>query len=237
MKLGFTTLALFMQPNNDIINLAKEHEFDMIEILGEGPFFENENMEYKDCGLDMRIHAATVDINIASLNRGIRNESVKQMIECGEYGESINANTITVHPGIIGRNEPRLRKAALEFSVESIGKIIDNTDIEISVENMPVRGKFLGNTVEEIEMIQEETGCSLTIDTGHGNTCGNLEEMLSLKNISYCHLNDNDGVKDQHITLGEGTLDLNLLKRIDTAIIELNNFDNVLKSKEVIDNL
>ena len=69
------------------------------------------------------------------------------------------------------------------------------------------------------------------------NTCGNLEEMLNLKNISYCHLNDNDGVKDQHITLGEGTLDLNLLKKIDTAIIELNNFDNVLKSKEVIENL
>ena len=237
MKLGFTTLALFMQPNDHIIDLAKKHDFEMIEILGEGPFFENENMEYRDCGLDVRIHAATVDINIASLNRGIRNESVRQMIQCGEYAETIGADTITVHPGIIGRNEPRLRKQALEFSVESVGHIIDNTNVEISVENMPVRGKFLANTVEEIEMIQRETGCSLTIDTGHGNTCGNLEEMLSLKNISYCHLNDNDGVRDQHITLGEGTLDLSLLKKIDTAIIELNNFDNILKSKEVIDNL
>jgi sugar phosphate isomerase/epimerase len=237
MKLGFTTLALFMEDNGKIINLAKQHGFEIIEILGEGPFFENENMEYKNCGLDMRIHAATVDINIASLNKGIRAESVKQMIQCGQYAEKINANTITVHPGIIGRNEPHLRKMALEFSIESVGNIIDNTDVEISVENMPVRGKFLGNTVEEIEMIQEATGCSLTIDTGHGNTCGNLEEMLSLKNISYCHLNDNDGVRDQHITLGEGTLDLSLLKKIDTAIIELNNFDNILKSKEVIENL
>ncbi len=237
MKLGFTTLAVFMQPNNDIINLAKKHDFEIIEILGEGPFFEKDNMEFKDCGLDMRIHAATVDINIASLNRGIREESVRQMIQCGQYAESINANTITVHPGIIGRNEPRLRNWALEIAIESVGEIIDNTNVEISVENMPVRGKFLGNTVEEIEMIQEATGCSLTIDTGHGNTCGNLEEMLELKNISYCHLNDNDGKKDQHIALGDGTLDLNLLKKIDTAIIELNNFDNILKSKEVIDNL
>lgn len=237
MKLGFTTLALLMQPNNHIIDLAKKNGFEIIEILGEAPFFEKDNSEYKDCGLDMRIHAATVDINIASLNKGIRAESVKQMIECGHYAESINANTITVHPGIIGRNEPHLRKMALEFSVESVGEIIDSTNVEVSVENMPVREKFLANKVEELEMIQEETGCSLTIDTGHGNTCGNLEEMLSLKNISYCHLNDNDGVKDQHITLGEGTLDLNLLKKIDTAIIELNNFDNVLKSKEVIDNL
>ena len=237
MKLGFTTLALFMQPNDDIINLAKKHEFEIIEILGEGQFFEKDNSEYKDCGLDMRIHAATVDINIASLNKGIRAESVKQMIQCGEYAKSINANTITVHPGIIGRNEPHLREMALEFAIESVGEIIDNTSVEVSVENMPVREKFLANTVEEIEMIQQATGCSLTIDTGHGNTCGNLEEMLSLKNISYCHLNDNDGVKDQHITLGEGTLDLNLLKKIDTAIIELNNFDNILKSKKVIENL
>lgn len=237
MKLGFTTLALFMEDNNKIIELAKQHGFEIIEILGEDPFYEKDKGEFKNCGIDMRIHAATVDINIASLNKGIRTESIKQMIQCGHYAESINANTITLHPGIIGRNEPHLRKWALEIAVESIGKIIDNTNIEISIENMPVRGKFLGNKVEEIEMIQEETGCSLTIDTGHGNTCGNLEEMLNLKNISYCHLNDNNGVKDQHITLGEGTLDLNLLKKIDTAIIELNNFNNILKSKKVIENL
>lgn len=237
MKLGFTTLALFMEDNNKIINLAKQYGFEMIEILGESPFYEKDKGEFKDCGIDMRIHAATVDINIASLNTGIRAESVRQMIECGHYAEKINANTITVHPGIIGRNEPHLRKWALEIAVESIGEIIDNTNVEVSVENMPVHGKFLGNMVEEIEIIQEETGCSLTIDTGHGNTCGNLEEMLSLKNISYCHLNDNDGVKDQHIAIGDGTLDLNLLKKIDTAIIELNDFDNILKSKKVIENL
>lgn len=237
MKLGFTTLALFMEPNNHIIDLAKEHEFEMIEILGEDPFYMKDHFEFKDCGLDIRIHAATVDINIASINRGIREESVRQMIFCGEYAEKIGAKTITVHPGKIGRNEPRLRKMALEMAVESVGKIMDSTNVEISVENMPVRQSFLANKVEELEMIQEETGCSLTIDTGHGNTCNNLEEMLSLKNISYCHLNDNDGVKDQHITLGEGTLDLNLLKKIDAGIIELNNFDNILKSKEVIKNL
>ena len=237
MKLGFTTLALFMEDHNLIIEKAKQNGFEIIEILAEDPFYDKDNGEFKDCGLDIRMHAATVDINIASINKGIRAESVRQMIHCGQYAEKIGANTITVHPGIIGRNDSPLRKWALEMAVESVGEIMDNTNVEISVENMPVREKFLCNTVEEIEMVQEATGCSLTIDTGHGNTCGNLEEMLSLKNISYCHLNDNNGIKDQHIPLGEGTLDLNLLKKIDTAIIELNNFDNILKSKKVIDNL
>ena len=46
MKLGFTTLALFMEPNNDIIDLAKKHGFEIIEILAEGPFFEKDNYEF-----------------------------------------------------------------------------------------------------------------------------------------------------------------------------------------------
>ena len=39
MKLGFTTLALFMEPNNDIIDLAKKHGYEIIEMLAEGQFF------------------------------------------------------------------------------------------------------------------------------------------------------------------------------------------------------
>ena len=46
MKLGFTTLAMFTQPNSDIIETAKKYEFEMIEILGEGPFFKNDNLEF-----------------------------------------------------------------------------------------------------------------------------------------------------------------------------------------------
>ncbi|MBQ6100482.1 MAG: sugar phosphate isomerase/epimerase [Methanobrevibacter sp.] len=237
MKLGFTTLALFMQPNEKIINLAKKHEFEMIEILGEGPFFEKENPEYIDCGLDVRIHGPTVDLNIASINKEIKEVSVNQMIRCAEFAETIGAKTVTVHPGKIGRNDPQLREWAMEMAIESVGTIMDSTNVEISVENMPVRASFLANKVEELERIQQETGCALTIDTGHGNTCNNLEEMLELKNISYCHLNDNDGFKDQHIALGDGTLDLKLLKKIDVGIIELNTFDNILKSKKVIENL
>lgn len=50
MKLGFTTLALFMQPNEDIINLAKKHEFEIIEILGEGPFLKKKTWNTKTAG-------------------------------------------------------------------------------------------------------------------------------------------------------------------------------------------
>lgn len=239
MKIGFTTLAMFMDDNLEIIKIAKENNFEMIEILGESPFFKKSNtMAFKDCGLEVSIHAPTVDINIASLNDGIRAESVKQMKDCIDYAESINASAMTVHLGKIGRNDPPLREAAMEFALESVSQLVDYAEnVIVSIENMPVRKSFLGNRIEELEFIQSQTGCNLTIDLGHGNTTGNNEELLELKNITYCHLNDNDGVKDQHIALGDGTLDLELLKKVKKGIIELNNFDNILKSKKVIENI
>lgn len=53
-------------------------------------------------------------------------------------------------------------------------------------------------------------------------------------NICYYHLSDNNGDKDQHLTLGEGNLNLKLLKNIDKVIIELNKYQNVLKSREIL---
>ena len=66
MKLGFTTLAVFMKENNEIIDLARKNNFEIIEILGEDMILEKDNHEFRDCGLDIRIHSPTVDINIAS---------------------------------------------------------------------------------------------------------------------------------------------------------------------------
>lgn len=73
-----------------------------------------------------------------------------------------------------------------------------------------------------------------TVDLGHANTNGDVEPFLSLENISYYHLSDNNGEKDQHLSLGEGNLNLNLLKGIDNVIIELNNYENVLKVKKFL---
>ena len=101
MKLGFTTLAVFMKENNEIIDLARKNNFEIIEILGEDMILEKDNHEFRDCGLDIRIHSPTVDINIASLNKGIRKESIRQIINCAHIAEDLNASAITVHPPIL----------------------------------------------------------------------------------------------------------------------------------------
>ncbi len=233
MKLGFSTLALFRKSNSEIIEIAKKYDFDMIELLAEGPFFSNSLENLKN--FDVNVHGPTVDLNIASINQGIRKETLNQMKQTIDFAESINAKAITIHPGKIGRNDEKLRKIAIELCIESVGELIDySNNVIISVENMPSRFSFLANRIDELEEISSQTGCMLTIDTGHANTCVDCADFFDLKNICYFHLNDNDGVKDQHIPLGEGTLDLDLLKKVDEGILELNTFEKVLKSKSKI---
>lgn len=235
MKIGFSTLALFRNTNDEIVEIAKNNGFDMIELLAENQF--NFNTEDALRSFNVMIHGPTVDLNIASINKGIREESVRQMKETIDMARNVNAEAITIHPGKIGRDDNRLRKVAVEKAIESVGELVDYSDLTVSVENMPERFSFLGNRIEELELIQEETGCMITIDTGHANTCSNPHEFFDLKNICYFHLNDNNGEKDQHLPLGEGTLDLELLKKVDKGIIELNNFDNILKSKKIIEKM
>lgn len=248
MKLGFSTLSILFKPINETLDIAKRDGFELIEILSEGPYvayrlLKDDELirDKKKSDIEINIHAPTVDLNLASLNDGIRRESVKQTCQTVDIANKIGANAITIHPGKIGRDDKELRKYAIELAVESISKCVDygkeHGKIKVSVENLPKRFSFLGNSVEEIEYIQENTGSKITIDTGHANTCKDCEEFFKLKNIEYFHINDNNGIKDQHLVLGEGTLDFNLLKYIDKGIIELNKYDNVLKTQECIKSL
>jgi len=245
MKMGFSTLSLIMKSIDDMLEEATIRGFDSVEFLCEAHMHpryllkDKEKLEaFKSYDLDVYIHGTTVDLNLASLNEGVRNESKIQSKECLELASEIGAKAVTTHPGKIGRRDDVLRKVALDFAIESIKELTDYADelgTKISIENMPERFSFLGNKVEELEKIREETNCSITIDLGHANTCSNPEEFTKIPGIIYYHLNDNNGIKDQHLPIGEGTLDLNLLKKVDNGIIELNKFDNVLKSKKVIE--
>lgn len=246
MKLGFSSLSLFMNSFYDILDIATNDGFKCVEILAEGPYLprvllQSDELEVFDSfDLDIYIHAPTVDLNPASINCGIRLETEKQIFETIDLANKINAKAITIHPGIVHRREDRIRDMAIKYSIESLykcSKYAKNMNVTLSLENMPNKFSFLGSSLEEYKFLLEGSNCSSTIDLGHANTNDNTEKFLEIKNINYFHLNDNDSFKDQHLSLGEGTLNLDLLKKVNIGIIELNNYQNVLKSKKLIERL
>jgi sugar phosphate isomerase/epimerase len=246
-KIGFSTLALFPNPLEDWLEFAVRDGFNMIEILCEGPYWprvllsDNKSLEiFSSYDIDVFLHAPTVDLNPASVNPGIRDETLKQINETVELSVKIGAQAITTHPGYINRMEDRIRNLGLNFSIDIIKEANQHAKdrgVILSVENMPNKYSYFCNTPSEHAYFTEKCECSATLDIGHANTSGNIDEFLSMPRILYYHLSDNNGEKDQHLALGEGNLDLKKLKGIDKVIIELNNYEKILKSKKVLSNL
>ena len=245
MKIGFSTLALFMSPLEDCLEIATKDGFQLMEILCEGPYWprnalEMDNKVYEafySYDVDVYLHSPTIDLNPGSLNPGIREETLKQLKETIDFAAEINAVAITTHPGLIHRFEERVRNYGMDHAIETLRNVNDyaiERGIKFSVENMPNKYAYFCNSAEEHQFFIDECGACATVDTGHANTSENVEAFFKMKRIVYYHLNDNNGEKDQHLTLGEGTFNLKLLDKVDNGIIELNNYQNILKSRQLL---
>jgi len=245
MKIGFSTLALFMSSLEQCLETASKDKFQLMEILCEGPYWPRNGLcldksvfeSFDSYDIDVFLHSPTIDLNPASLNPGIREETLKQMEETIDFAVKINAEAITTHPGLIHRFEERIRNYGKLHAIKTLNNANEyamERGIKFSIENMPNKYAYFCNTAEEHQFFINECGSYATVDTGHANTTKDVKSFFKIKKIAYYHLNDNNGEKDQHLTLGEGNLDLNLLNGIDNGIIELNNYQNILKSRELI---
>ncbi len=246
MKIGFSTLSLFMKSFEEWLETASQDGFNMMEILCEGPHtwprialsFDSKVFEiFESYEIDQYLHAPTIDMNPASLNPGMREETLVQIKETIDLAVEIGVLAITTHPGLIHRLEDRVRDMGKYYAIETLtqaNEYANERGIILSIENMPHRYAYFCNTAQEHQYFIEKCKCQATIDIGHANTNGDVKPFLAMKNICYYHLSDNNGEKDQHLSLGEGNLDLNLLRDINKVIIELNNYQNVLKSQGVL---
>lgn len=225
--------------------MAEKDGFQIIEILCEGPQWprnlllhdKSEFEVFQSYEIDVFIHSPTIDLNPASLNQGIRDETLNQLKETIDLAVEIGANAITTHPGLIHRYETRVKDIGRQYSIETLtsaNEYGNERGIIFSVENMPNKYAYFCNNAEEHALITRECGSCATIDLGHANTSGDIKPFLDMKNICYYHLSDNNGDKDQHLILGEGNLDLELLNGIDKVILELDDYQNVLNSRKIL---
>jgi sugar phosphate isomerase/epimerase len=245
MKIGFSTLALFMSSLEDCLETATKDGFQLMEILCEGPYWPRNALvldkdvfeAFHSYDVEVFLHSPTIDLNPGSLNPGIREETQKQLKETIDFAVEINALAITTHPGLIHRFEERVRTYGMNHAIETLINVNDYAEgrgIKFSVENMPNKYAYFCNSAEEHQFFINECGSYATVDTGHANTTDDVGAFFRMDRIAYYHLNDNKGEKDQHLTLGEGTFDMGLLNKVDKGIIELNNYQNILKSRELL---
>ena len=106
MYFGTTTMVFYSKPLDEAIAAIPRCGFDYAELWMDQVWREfperpaNAVRAILDRhGMEATVHCPIMDVNIASPNAGIRNESIKQLLACIEFAQLIDARLVVVHPG------------------------------------------------------------------------------------------------------------------------------------------
>lgn len=194
--------------------------------------------------LSYSIHAPVSDVNLASLNERIREDSVLEILTTAEAAASLDIDLLTLHPGVTSFSVPYTEEKAMEKakkSLRAIDRISSEYGVRIAVENMQSFPFMLGQTAEEMKELIGDTNLGFCLDIGHANTTGQIDELIKefgdrLINV---HIHDNHGVHDEHLTLGEGDIDFKaVLDKLrgytGNYIIESTSFPSGVESRDYL---
>jgi sugar phosphate isomerase/epimerase len=237
MQLGVSSYCLIGRPLEESLTILSGVA-DLIEVMDEGLHFITDPAVFESYSEDFVIHAPYHGMNIASVFEGIRKASVDVMADCFAVAAEIGAPVI-MHPGYHAWDqEKEAADRQFETSLRELQDAADYLSLTFWFENMADMNYFHLRTPEDLELIGD-TG--FTLDTGHANLNHCLPEFLAT-NFSHMHIHDNDGRKDTHSAVGEGTIDfrpvMEALGRTEaTAVLEVKDFDGVIRSKKVLEGM
>ena len=170
--------------------------------------------------LVITIHLPYSDLNLASMNQPIWEESVKQTKSCLTFASEFSRLAV-VHPGHLSPLGKHMADKAWEQNILGLKEICDHAaelDMIIAVENMPAIESLLGRTPEEmIGMIEnvDRDNLGFVFDVGHANTNGNVDQFLNklAGKMIHVHIHDNRGERDEHLPVKFGTVDWSLVTK------------------------
>ena len=223
MRIGVTSMVFWNWDIAQFIKKTGELGFNTIEIWTRQ--FEKQekvtpqqlNRLLKEAGLTSTVHVPIRDLNIASINKGIRKESVAQMIEAINFCAEIEGELVVMHPGrLSGRMEDPEEQWKYQLdSFEKIMKAAESKSVVIAVENMEYSKKDeLVVTAEDIRRLQSMLKgfyLPVTLDTTHMESTERILDTIEiLKNdIQHVHLSDFNN--KYHLPLGGGNLEFEII--------------------------
>jgi sugar phosphate isomerase/epimerase len=241
MKIGVSTLAVYPQPLNTVLEYLEGKKVDYCEIINEFPYHQVDDSILESYNIKISVHAPLSDINLASHNQNIRRSSLEEVKKSMDLAVEWNAEIVVVHPGsmpIMGR---KIKQEILQFNFESLQTCASHAQdcgIAMCVENMPDIDGLLYQDLYDLDSLVRDIDAYMTLDVGHAHNNGfSTEEMLKYSRIKHLHLSDNDGSFDQHNALGDGNFNFqSLLKTLKrnkydgVLVIEVKNLKEVLQS-------
>ncbi len=159
-------------------------------------------------------------VTTADLTESLRQASVNEMRRSLDVAASLGAKKIVFHPSMVtGMGAfvmDTVRKHAFDFICE-MADAAKRLNVTLCLENMFPRCRLGVEPDDLAQIFNVVPALKLTLDTGHANIGDRrgrrLREMVSRfgKRIGHLHFSDNQGSVDDHLAVGQGTVNFSWL--------------------------
>lgn len=215
----------------EMINFVYENDLDGIEMWAQQWFEKGYDAEEYNrltavYPIKTFVHSCSWDLNMASMNEGIRRASVAEIKKSIDLACLIDAYEITVHPGhetICYMQDMYYEK--MYASLKDILKYAKEKNIDVSLEIMEEIPKEFVTSYSEMMKVTKELSAQFfyTLDIAHCNSEKVIEDTLSeASRISKFHISNRTQNK-LHTPLDEGIYDftkvLKKLSEYDTPMV------------------
>lgn len=216
-------------------------EMYMAPALANAPLYNELNAWHRSIGRIRSIHGAFIDVNPASASPTVRDHSRKCCEESCVLAKELGAEWIVFHSSCA----PFLRAAYIDnwanITAQYFMELAEKHDLTICIENsMDI------DSVPLQEIMKRVSGnrVQVCLDLGHVNySLEPMEEWFDRlgEHIGYLHLSDNYGRYDNHLALGDGTIDWEKADELWRGLgrnlpitLEVGGVDNAKKSLEYL---
>lgn len=220
MHIYYSELCLI---NNDLfenIRRLKEAGSDYVELMMDGEpwnrFHEHmESLSKRLNSLEMHyaVHSPVWDINLTAENFHVRKAALETYKEAIRFAKLIHAEHLVIHPGfsdIPVFNKETAKKRAREALLELV-RFNKDFDVLLLIENVGNESTSIFTMEEYLEFLDDfPVNVKYILDIGHANITGwDIPDVIKIlgSRLRAMHVNDNDGKRDIHLAIGEGTVD------------------------------
>ncbi len=217
-KVGVSMLYCLGKPFTEMAALIPQTGARSIEIVDEAYHTLNKRRvtELKEIAQSYEvsycIHAPFGGINIATPYKPLLNAMLKRLKRSLTMARDLESKLWIFHPGMatgIGSFYPEMEWNGTMKSIRILREFASELDVRVGLENG--LQAFVMKTADDFKRFYDETdeAIGFVLDTGHANIIGQMESFLTeLRNrIVHIHAHDNKGRYDEHLGIGDGSID------------------------------
>ena len=228
-------------PLAEEMDLFAQMGFDYLELAMDPPMAHHATLlknrsaikqRLKDHGLGLVCHLPTFVLT-ADLTERIRLASVQEMYLSLEVAAELGATKVVLHPSMVFGMAPFVLETVKDLFFQFLAEMVAaacRLELAICLENMMPRNILGVEPADFEEIFSLHPTLKMTLDTGHANI-GSPEGKRLLElvkrygdHIGHIHISDNLGKRDDHLAVGQGTVDFTTLVR---RLVELGYDDTI----------